>query len=153
MDLLSFNHAKSHKTEVLEQLQPQPATTTTKTMADRDPEDRSLSESGRSSHDDSSTNTPTSSKDPSTSTGTSYTGSRRTGVPEEILASKETSAVKCSRMVMIGVLLSTATAAGVMAWHWTKDTEQTTFENQVRPSHENRRISYSRQTCSHPPPV
>jgi hypothetical protein len=85
------------------------------------------------SHDDSSTNTPHSGAGSST-TGTSYTGNASSGrhtIPEAILASKETRAVKWSRLLVFLVLAIAATVAGVLTYVLTTASEQNYFEVRV----------------------
>jgi hypothetical protein len=68
----------------------------------------------------------------SSTTGTSYTGtSNRGGIPERILASRETRNVKYSRIMVLTVLFLSATIAGVMTWYWIKEVEQDDFDTQV----------------------
>ena len=75
---------------------------------------------GSSSH---SSTTPTGS-----GSGTSRTGG---GVPDTIIAAKENILVRRSRLVVIGVLVCCAIAAGVMAYVLTRKAEQEDFETQV----------------------
>jgi hypothetical protein len=94
-------------------------------------EDRSGSHPA-SNADDSSTNTPHSNSQSST-TGTSLTGGGnfKNAVPEDIMAYKDTQAIKYSRLMVLGVLVLSATAAGVLTYLLTTDAEETDFELQV----------------------
>lgn len=85
--------------------------------------------------DDSSTNTPRS-RSQSSTTGTSLTGTPginfKNGVPEDIMTSKETRAINYSRCVVLGILVLSATVAGVLMYLLTSNAAQTDFETQVR---------------------
>jgi hypothetical protein len=98
-------------------------------------EEDSASEENSSIHDKSVSN-DSSSYAPSTSnsstTGTNYTGTRnRGGIPDHILASRETRNVKYSRIMVFTVLFLSATIAGAMTWYWSKEAEQGNFDTQV----------------------
>ena len=69
-----------------------------------------------------------SSTSPSTSTGRSA-GAR--GLPEEIIATKETKAVWYSKLLVLTVLLIAAGVAGFMTFWLTDSSEQDDFETQV----------------------
>jgi hypothetical protein len=100
-------------------------------------EEDSVSEDNLSKHDnsvsnDSSSYAPSPSGSISSTTVTSYTGtSNRGGIPERILASRETRHVKSSRIMVLAVMFITATIAGGMTWYWIKEAEQRNFDTQV----------------------
>ena len=70
-----------------------------------------------------------SSTSPSTSTGRSASG--RGGLPEEIIATKETKAVWQAKILVLTVLLIAAGVAGFMTYWLTDSSEQDDFETQV----------------------
>jgi hypothetical protein len=98
-------------------------------------EEGSVSDDNSSKHNNSVSNDSSSyapSGPSSSSTGTSHTGtSNRGGIPEHILASRETRNVKYSRIMVLTVLFLSATIAGVMTWYWSKEAEQADFDTQV----------------------
>ena len=77
----------------------------------------------------------------SSTTGTSVTGSSTRGPPtkEEEIARSEDRAVAYSKVLVLAVLLVSATAAGVLTWIFSTNAEEEEFRTQVRPA------------CSFPP--
>mgnify|MGYP000302750627 CR=1 FL=1 len=80
-----------------------------------------------SSHDDGSG---------SSTTGTSASGGQKGGpsIQEEQIARSEDRAVAYSRAVVLGVLLVSATVAGVATWIFSNKAEENDFHTQVRPT-------------------
>jgi hypothetical protein len=85
--------------------------------------------------DDSSVTTPHSGSQSST-TGTSLTGAAgmnlKNLIPDDIMASRETRAIKYSRCMVLGILILSATISGVLTYLLTVEAEEKDFENQVR---------------------
>jgi hypothetical protein len=71
----------------------------------------------------------------SSTTGTSATGSGK-GAPAEVeeIASREDRAVAYSRVLVLSVLLVSATVAGVLTWIFSTNAEEEAFHTQVRPA-------------------
>jgi cobalamin biosynthesis Mg chelatase CobN len=112
----------------------EPATTTTK-MVDDDSNSGSSNHSSKVgvSFDDSSQNSAqTNSNGSSTTNGTgTATSATAAGVPEAILATKETRAVHYSRMmVLIVLVISSAVAGGLSFWLFS-ESEKEDFKVQV----------------------
>jgi hypothetical protein len=76
-------------------------------------EEDSVSAESSSKHSNSVSNDDSSSYAPSGSNSSA----NRSGIPERILASRETRNVKYSRIMVLTVLLLSATIAGVMTWY------------------------------------
>ena len=72
----------------------------------------------------------------SSTTGTSVTGSGKggTGTQEEEIARSEDRAVAYSRVLVLAVLLVSATVAGVLTWIFSTEAEEEDFHTQVRPA-------------------
>ena len=86
------------------------------------------------SHDDSSSGSGLGQSSNSSTTPTgSGSGMSRTGggIPDTVIAAKDNILVRRSRLVVIGVLVCCAVAAGVLAYVLTRKAEQQDFETQV----------------------
>jgi hypothetical protein len=101
-------------------------------MSEGDGQDASVSGSSLhsssknySSHDDGSG---------SSTTGTSVGGLTKGTTQEEEIARKEDRAVVYSRALVLGVLLVSATVAGVVTWIFSTKAEEDDFHTQVRPA-------------------
>ena len=72
----------------------------------------------------------------SSTTGTSVTGSTTRGAPtkEDEIAKSEDRAVAYSRVLVLAVLLVSATTAGVLTWIFSTKAEEANFHTQVRPA-------------------
>jgi hypothetical protein len=82
-----------------------------------------------SSHDDGSGHSISG----SSTTGTSLGGSTRPApTKEEEIAKSEERAVAISRALVLGVLLVSATVAGVVTWIYSNKAEEEDFHSQVR---------------------
>lgn len=53
-------------------------------------------------------------------------------LPDDILTSKETRAVKWSRLMVLAALTASAIVSGAMTWYWSNESEMDDFEARVR---------------------
>jgi enamine deaminase RidA (YjgF/YER057c/UK114 family) len=83
----------------------------------------------------------------SSTTGTSLAGSSRVApTKEEEIARREDKAVAYSRALVLGVLLVSATVAGVVTWIVSTNAEKEDFQTQVRPAYSSfRKLAYKRE--------
>lgn len=88
--------------------------------------DDANSSSGNGSAPGSATN-----EDSSTTSRFTQSNGRGSEIPEDIVASKETRAVKWSRLTVLVVLLISAIISGAMTWYWSRQSEKNHFETQV----------------------
>jgi hypothetical protein len=83
---------------------------------------------GYSSHDESSASGSVTN---SSTTGSTSTGLKSRTPEEDAIARKESRQVAYSKMLVLAVLLASATVAGVVTWIFSTRSEQTDFETQV----------------------
>lgn len=84
------------------------------TLSDRD------SAPGSVTNDDSSTTSPF-----------NQSSGRASEIPEDIMTSRETRAVKWSRLMVVAVLIASAAVSGTIIWYWSNEAEKRNFESQV----------------------
>jgi hypothetical protein len=101
-------------------------------MSEEDPDsDDNSSKHNNSVSNDSSSYAASGSNKSTTGMSHKGTSNRSGGIPEHILAAKETRNVKRSRIILLTVMVLSATVAATMTWHRSKEVEQDNFETQV----------------------